>query len=131
MNVVRIAVSSRLDAGAGADGTPARPRRNPGGPVMLRCREFERLDGCAIQCLPTRSRVSGRRECMATGTVKWFNDAKGYGFIKPDDGEKDLFIHHSEIAGEGYKSLAEGAKVSYEPLQGQKGPEATRVETIG
>ena len=68
---------------------------------------------------------------MATGTVKWFNDAKGYGFITPDDGEKDLFVHHNEIAGEGYKSLAEGAKVSYEPRQGQKGPEAIQVQPVG
>ena len=67
---------------------------------------------------------------MATGTVKWFNDAKGYGFIKPDDGEKDLFIHHSEIAGEGYKSLAEGAKVSYDTEQSPKGPAAANVRLV-
>ncbi len=67
---------------------------------------------------------------MATGTVKWFNDAKGYGFITPDEGDKDLFIHHSEIVGDGYKSLPEGAKVSYEARQGQKGPEATGVQTV-
>jgi cold shock protein len=67
---------------------------------------------------------------LATGTVKWFNDSKGYGFIAPDDGEKDLFVHHSEIVADGFKSLPEGAKVSYEPRQGQKGPEATRVETV-
>ena len=67
---------------------------------------------------------------MATGTVKWFNDSKGYGFIAPDEGEKDLFVHHSEIVGDGFKSLPEGAKVSYEARQGQKGPEATRVETV-
>jgi CspA family cold shock protein len=64
---------------------------------------------------------------MATGTVKWFNDAKGYGFIAPDDGGKDLFVHHSAILGEGFKSLPEGSKVSYEAQQGQKGPEATAV----
>jgi cold shock protein len=68
---------------------------------------------------------------MATGTVKWFNDGKGYGFIQPDDGEEDFFVHHTEIAGDGYKSLAEGAKVSYEPRQGQKGPEATHVQPVG
>jgi CspA family cold shock protein len=64
---------------------------------------------------------------MATGTVKWFNDAKGYGFIAPDDGGKDLFVHHSSINGEGYRSLAEGAKVTYEAREGSKGPEATAV----
>ena len=51
---------------------------------------------------------------MATGTVKWFNDAKGYGFIAPEDGGKDLFVHHSSITGDGFKSLAEGAKVTFD-----------------
>ena len=64
---------------------------------------------------------------MATGTVKWFNDAKGYGFITPDEGGKDVFVHHSAIEGEGYKTLAENAKVSYEPAEGAKGPEAKSV----
>ena len=67
---------------------------------------------------------------MATGTVKWFNDAKGYGFISPDGGDKDLFVHHSAIAGEGFKSLAEGAKVEFELGQGQKGPQAQNVRVI-
>jgi CspA family cold shock protein len=56
---------------------------------------------------------------VATGTVKWFNDAKGYGFIAPEDGGKDLFVHHSNIAGDGFKSLTEGAKVEYESREGQ------------
>ncbi|MDP8945952.1 MAG: cold-shock protein [Actinomycetota bacterium] len=57
---------------------------------------------------------------MAQGTVKWFNDEKGYGFISPDEGGEDVFVHHSGIAGNGYKSLDEGAKVSYEATQGQR-----------
>ena len=67
---------------------------------------------------------------MATGTVKWFNDAKGYGFITPEGGEKDLFVHHTNIAGEGFKTLAEGAKVEFESREGQKGPEATNVAVV-
>ncbi len=66
---------------------------------------------------------------MATGTVKWFDDAKGYGFISPEDGGKDLFVHHSGIAGDGFKSLSEGAKVEFESREGQKGPEAFNVST--
>lgn len=68
---------------------------------------------------------------MATGTVKWFNDAKGYGFIAPEDGGKDLFVHHSNITGSGFKSLQENARVEYEPREGAKGPEATNVVQIG
>ena len=67
---------------------------------------------------------------MASGTVKWFNDSKGYGFITPDEGAKDLFVHHSSIAGEGFKSLPEGARVSYEQGEGSKGPEATDVTQV-
>jgi cold shock protein len=67
---------------------------------------------------------------MATGTVKWFNDDKGYGFITPDDAGKDLFVHHSAIAGSGFKSLAEGAKVSYDTEQGPKGPAAANVQLV-
>ena len=67
---------------------------------------------------------------MATGTVKWFNDAKGYGFIAPADGGKDLFVHHSRIAGSGFKTLAEGARVEFEASEGSKGPEATNVVVV-
>ena len=68
---------------------------------------------------------------MASGTVKWFNDAKGYGFITPEDGGKDLFVHFSNISGEGFKTLTENAKVEYEAREGEKGPEATNVVLVG
>jgi CspA family cold shock protein len=64
---------------------------------------------------------------MAQGTVKWFNDEKGYGFISPDEGSEDLFVHHTGIAGSGFKSLEEGTKVSYEATQGKKGMQADNV----
>jgi CspA family cold shock protein len=67
---------------------------------------------------------------MATGTVKWFSDEKGFGFITPDEGSKDLFVHHSSIEADGYRSLAEGARVEYESEQGDKGPKAINVRSI-
>ena len=67
---------------------------------------------------------------MATGTVKWFSDEKAFGFITSDDQSKDLFVHHSAIVGGGYRSLAEGAKVSYEAEAGDKGPKAANVQLV-
>jgi CspA family cold shock protein len=63
----------------------------------------------------------------ATGTVKWFSDEKGFGFVTPDDQSKDLFVHHSAIVGDGFKTLAEGARVSFETEPGDKGPRAVNV----
>ncbi len=66
---------------------------------------------------------------MAQGTVKWFSEDKGYGFITPDEDSEDLFVHYSGIAGDGFRSLEEGAKVSYEATQGRKGMQAENVTT--
>src|SRR6188472_3686245 len=72
----------------------------------------------------------GSEESMGTGTVKWFSDEKGFGFITPDEGGRDLFVHFSGIVGDGYRSLAEGAKVTYEEEQGDKGPKAVNVSKL-
>jgi CspA family cold shock protein len=65
---------------------------------------------------------------MASGIVKWFNDSKGFGFIAPEDGSKDVFVHHTAIQGTGFKSLAEGQRVTFNVEQGAKGPSATNVQ---
>ena len=67
---------------------------------------------------------------MITGTVKWFNESKGFGFITPEDGSKDVFVHFSAIQGGGFKSLAEGQQVQFEVEQGQKGPSAVNVQAV-
>jgi cold shock protein len=67
---------------------------------------------------------------MPTGTVKWFNDDKGFGFITPDEGGRDLFVHFSGISGQGFRSLSEGTKVSYEKEDSDKGPKAVNVQKI-
>jgi CspA family cold shock protein len=71
-----------------------------------------------------------RQQDMATGTVKWFNDAKGYGFITPDGGGKDLFAHFSAIQGSGFKSLKDGQKVSFDVTTGPKGDQATNIKPL-
>ena len=67
---------------------------------------------------------------MARGKVKWFNDQKGYGFITPDDGSKDLFVHHTSITGDGFKSLAENQAVEYDVVESDKGPKAGNVKKV-
>jgi cold shock protein len=67
---------------------------------------------------------------MTTGTVKWFSDDKGFGFVTPDEAGRDLFVHHSGIAGDGFKTLAEGAKVAYDAEAGDKGPKAVNVRPL-
>src|SRR5690242_8090784 len=95
---------------------------------------IRRRSASARSCRVTRfSRVRSarttpwRKTDMATGTVKWFNDDKGFGFITPDEGSKDLFVHHTAISGSGFRSLSEGAKVSFDVEQGPKGPSAANV----
>lgn len=78
----------------------------------------------------SRSRHDQTGGAMATGTVKWFSDDKGFGFITPDDQSKDVFVHHTAIVGDGYRSLAEGDRVSYETESGAKGPKAVSVERV-
>jgi CspA family cold shock protein len=67
---------------------------------------------------------------MAEGTVKWFNSTKGYGFVTPDDGSPDVFVHFTAIDGTGYRELVEGERVEFEQTQGQKGPQATKVKRL-
>jgi cold shock protein len=74
--------------------------------------------------------VGKRGLSVGTGTVKWFSDDKGFGFITPDEGGRDLFVHFTGITGDGYRSLAEGAKVTYEEEQGDKGPKAINVQKL-
>jgi CspA family cold shock protein len=79
---------------------------------------------------PALSNLKGREAAMATGTVKWFNDAKGYGFITPDDGSEDLFAHFSAIQMAGFKTLKEGMKVSFDVVQGPKGKQASNINKV-
>ncbi len=77
-----------------------------------------------------RNRKGGRKRMAPEGTVKWFSNEKGYGFIRPDDGSEDVFVHHSGITGDGFKSLQEGDKVTYEVTQGRKGLQAENVTPV-
>jgi len=109
-------VASARDAG-GAGMVPAqkRGRENTDGSILSQRR------------VPTISRLERNTAVRTRGTVKWFNDEKGFGFLTRDDGEKDVFCHFSAIQVEGFKSLTEGQKVEFDVVQGQKGPAAENV----
>ncbi len=82
-------------------------------------------------CLKLMRGISyGGLSIMAIGLVKWFNDAKGYGFIQQDGSEKDVFVHYTAIQGDGFKTLAEGQKVEFELIEGPKGPQAANVAKV-
>ncbi|MQA99880.1 MAG: DEAD/DEAH box helicase [Actinobacteria bacterium] len=113
-----------------ASASVGRSRRPPATSRHTRFKETKSDSGRSRKAAPRRSSRAGGGVHMATGTVKWFNDEKGFGFIEPEDGSKDLFVHHTSIVAEGFKSLAEGAKVEFDAQQGQKGPEAKNVTAI-
>jgi CspA family cold shock protein len=91
---------------------------------------LEHLARKRVSASPAHMQFRNGMTQMSTGTVKWFNDSKGFGFITPDDGGKDLFAHHSNIQMDGYKSLKEGQKVSFDVTQGQKGPAAANIKAV-
>ncbi len=90
----------------------------------------ERVGHCRLRGPHGQEPPQKGREQMARGTVKWFSDQKGYGFITPEDGSKDVFVHHSEIQGDGFKSLQEGQMVDFEVTSSPKGPQAANVVTV-
>ncbi len=98
------------------------------GPGMSPGKSCPRSPSLLYCILRVRSTHPQRRNKMPTGTVKWFSDEKGFGFITPDDGSQDLFVHQSAIQGDGFRSLQEGAKVTYNAEAGDKGPRAVDVQ---
>jgi cold shock protein len=103
-------------------------RRQVGGDPGKKCRRRVQVADSFLRNAAQES--SEERLQMPTGTVKWFSDDKGFGFITPDEGSRDLFVHHTGINSDGYRSLPEGARVSYEEEAGDKGPKAVNVTKI-
>jgi len=106
--------------------TVARVRR-PDFHLSRGIRPVGTIDGTGQGPVATGKEGTG---CVAVGTVKWFNEEKGYGFIKPDDGGKDIFVHFSNISGDGFKTLEDNQRVEYEEREGRKGPEAANVRPM-
>jgi CspA family cold shock protein len=105
------------------------PKRRPAGTQLGRTGNCSPdPEGRLHSTLATRTSRESEEDKMAIGTVKWFNDAKGFGFITPDDGSEDLFAHFSAITMNGFKSLKEGEKVSFDVLQGPKGKQASNIQ---
>jgi CspA family cold shock protein len=135
--------AGRRSTPAGVSGDTAAWGPSPVAPTCRRCPCYGQLIGLgaspsdavpalvafasAISAFAALLDAGGK---MATGTVKWFSDDKGFGFITPDDQSKDLFVHHTAIVGEGYRSLTEGAKVTYDAEPGDKGPKAANVQVV-
>jgi CspA family cold shock protein len=109
------------------DSTPRTNARQPNAGALIRGNV---VGWYGITRAPGHSNT-GEYEMRTKGTVKWFNDSKGFGFVTPDDGSKDCFVHHSAIQGDGFKSLSEGAQVEFDIVEGQKGPAAENVTAIG
>jgi CspA family cold shock protein len=100
----------------------------PAGPVEIPIDDLRGVSACAGGC--PCSHLKGIDMTTQTGTVKWFNQDKGFGFIAPDDGGKDLFAHYSQIQGGGFKTLTENQRVQFEATQGQKGPQASNIRAV-
>jgi len=86
--------------------------------------------GTRLCAAPISFRDNSKESQVIKGTVKWFNDAKGFGFITPEDGSKDIFVHHTAIATQGFRTLSEGQQVEFDVVQGQKGPAAANVRPV-